>query len=346
VFTELRLFDEALIRQLALAVDYSRALLGVGLKGPHPVIWGLIRSGPRWLRETQGQVLANPLPDSLILHVLGPGWLVAGCGDAIVGELRGGAIRGESINVFHSQWLLEVFATVRADLVEEHSQRVSGTGEAWAALDGDVVRHVSQQMLRRCLAAVRDAQHGGMIVIVPPHRATDVLGRVDFVDLRFAFQDAEPRRRFRTLALEGMAALARAEGRRGSARAGWQEYESAADPELTLVDEAVFEIAHFLADLTAIDGAVIMTQRFEILGFGAEISARLPPVDLVARSLDLEGTRYVLESTDHVGTRHRSAYRLAQTMPDAVIVVVSQDGTIRFVRWFEGRVTYWDHAML
>jgi hypothetical protein len=43
-----------------------------------------------------------------------------------------------------------------------------------------------------------------------------------------------------------------------------------------------------------------------------------------------------------VGTRHRSAYRLCRTLQDVLAVVVSQDGQVRFVRWLDGEVTYWD----
>jgi hypothetical protein len=31
-----------------------------------------------------------------------------------------------------------------------------------------------------------------------------------------------------------------------------------------------FEFAHFLADLMAVDGALVVTKRLELVGFGAE----------------------------------------------------------------------------
>jgi DNA integrity scanning protein DisA with diadenylate cyclase activity len=47
-----------------------------------------------------------------------------------------------------------------------------------------------------------------------------------------------------------------------------------------------------------------------------------------------------------MGTRHRSAYRLCARFPDAIAIVISQDGGVRFVAWHEGAVTYWDHTSL
>lgn len=50
------------------------------------------------------------------------------------------------------------------------------------------------------------------------------------------------------------------------------------------------------------------------------------------------------EAVDRDGTRHRSAYRLCDAVHGALAIVVSQDGTARFVRWHEGALTYWDHV--
>ena len=47
-----------------------------------------------------------------------------------------------------------------------------------------------------------------------------------------------------------------------------------------------------------------------------------------------------------MGTRHRSAYRLCTRFPEALAVVISQDGGVRFVGWHEGAITYWDHTPL
>ena len=102
--------------------------------------------------------------------------------------------------------------------------------------------------------------------------------------------------------------------------------------------------ALIVAGLAAVDGAVVMTRRFELLGFGGEISGELEPVHAVRKAIDLEGESTLEESTQGVGTRHRSAYRLAAALPDVLLVVVSQDGDARFVRNKDGRVTGWDQA--
>jgi len=125
---------------------------------------------------------------------------------------------------------------------------------------------------------------------------------------------------------------------------GWTEYTASEAKRLVEMDQALFDVAHVIADLTHVDGAVLMTDRLELLGFGVEISGGLPPVSTVARARDLTGTERDLVRTDRVGTRHRSAYRLCRTLRDALVIVVSQDGGLRFVRWHHDAVTYWDQV--
>jgi hypothetical protein len=72
------------------------------------------------------------------------------------------------------------------------------------------------------------------------------------------------------------------------------------------------------------------------------ISGRLPAIRRVARALDLEGEKIAEEETGNVGARHRSAYRLADALPGAVAIVISQDGGVRFIGKKGGRVPYWE----
>ena len=99
-----------------------------------------------------------------------------------------------------------------------------------------------------------------------------------------------------------------------------------------------------MADLARVDGTVIMTDCLEVLGFGVEIAGELPEVLRVARAHDLEGAAREWVRTDRVGTRHRSAYRLCQAVHDALALVVSQDGGLRFIRWHDEGVTYWEQV--
>ena len=134
------------------------------------------------------------------------------------------------------------------------------------------------------------------------------------------------------------------DGAADGAAVGWGAYEASRAQQLSNMDDALFEVAHLVAGLTHVDGTVIITDCFEILGFGVEIAGELPEVLRVARADDLEGTEREWVRTDRVGTRHRSVYRLCQAVRDALAFVVSQDGGLRFIRWHDDGVTYWEQV--
>lgn len=87
-------------------------------------------------------------------------------------------------------------------------------------------------------------------------------------------------------------------------------------------------VARLIGQLAATDGCVVLDRRLNVKGFGAKIdwphdATFLPLVDV--RS----GQQVPEEKIEHgMGTRHRSACRLAQTLPGAIIFVVSQDGDL------------------
>jgi hypothetical protein len=167
----------------------------------------------------------------------------------------------------------------------------------------------------------------------------------EYVTLKYEFLDETPRQRILSLTVEIMNELARLHGPPADqSTVGWREYEATHLKPLLEMDQALFDVAHLVADLTHVDGAVLMTNRLELLGFGGEIAGGLPEVSMVARARNLAGTERDRVRTDRVGTRHRSAYRLCQEIRDALAIVVSQDGGLRFIRWQDDAVTYWDQV--
>jgi hypothetical protein len=185
-----------------------------------------------------------------------------------------------------------------------------------------------------------------MVIFLPPDCA-EAIAQGNHLHLKYACRDEEPRRRYRTLLLAVMRVLADASALAPDGEAaGWAAYRRWHDPDLAALDEAIFEMAHLVSALAGVDGAVVLTKRCEVLGFGGEITGDLPDVTTVLRAVDLEAVLREPEVVDAMGTRHRSAYRLCARFHEALAIVISQDGGVRFVAWHEGAVTYWDHTSL
>jgi len=337
-FDEPRAFDEQEIRRLAPAVKMERAMIGVFGSAPLDLrIWGLVQTGPGWLHAIQGgRSIGAPLPKALSIVVAGPGRITVSFGDMTIAKLAGGSLAGRSLDVFDSKWLPDACAENRRDVMALHESNSSG-----AAVDAGLLRRVDQQLVRRIIANVRLSRHGGTIVILPQDESERVALTGKPIKLKYRFANEAPRRRYRSLQLTLLPALVADAERYGQAPT-WETYLASNSPECVAIDDALLELAHTIAGFADVDGAVVMNKRMEVIGFGGEIVGELPDVPRVMHALDPEGLEREEETTDRVGTRHRSVYRLCGAVPEAVGIVVSQDGGVRLVAHKDGRVTYWD----
>ena len=91
-----------------------------------------------------------------------------------------------------------------------------------------------------------------------------------------------------------------------------------------------------IAGLTAVDGATMITNAYELLGFGAKIARRKgsPQVEQVTVTEPIEGgVAGIVHPTQLGGTRHLSAAQFVQDQHDAVALVASQDGHFTVFAW-------------
>lgn len=346
LFEVTRPFDEHELRRLTPAAGFHRWLVGVRLDERNELeTWGLVHSGPRWLQEVRGgRRSRQAIPRVLMVAVMGPGRLIVSRGADTIAALTGGTLSDAASDVFAAPWLTPLFERLNLAANREHGLSLERAFGPDASIDHAFGRQLGRHVLRRVVATIRGARHGGTLIFLPAERANEICADAHILALKYRFSDEEPRRRIFSLTVQIMNEMARLHLRPDSNARGvsWTEYETSTDPRLAALDEALFETAHLVGMLAEVDGAVVMTDRFEILGFGAEISGALPDVQVVGRSLDLEGTRRVGERADRVGSRHRSSYRLSAHLHDVLTIVISQDGGVRFVRWRDGAVVYFD----
>jgi len=91
-----------------------------------------------------------------------------------------------------------------------------------------------------------------------------------------------------------------------------------------------------IAGLTAVDGATIMTDRYELLAFGAKITRRerSPRVETVTVTEPIEGSvAEAMHPSELGGTRHLSAAQFVHDQQDAVALIASQDGHFTIFAW-------------
>jgi hypothetical protein len=100
--------------------------------------------------------------------------------------------------------------------------------------------------------------------------------------------------------------------------------------------EELREAIDAVAGLTAVDGATVMTDEYELLAFGAKITRRRgsATVEHVRVTEPIEGgVPVTLTPTELGGTRHSSAVQFVHDQRDAVALVASQDRRFTVFAW-------------
>ena len=111
--------------------------------------------------------------------------------------------------------------------------------------------------------------------------------------------------------------------------------ERASDPKHEWL-EALHRSVDAVAGLTAVDGATVISDRYELLAFGVKIRPRDggTQVTTVIMTEPVEGSAATHVDPGQLGgTRHLSATQFALDQRDALALVASQDGRFTVFSW-------------
>jgi DNA integrity scanning protein DisA with diadenylate cyclase activity len=100
--------------------------------------------------------------------------------------------------------------------------------------------------------------------------------------------------------------------------------------------ETLHHAIETVAGLTAVDGATLITDQYELLAFGAKIVRRKGSsvVNQLIFTEPVEGVKPVILESDQLGgARHLSAAQFTQDQRDAIALVASQDGRFTVFGW-------------
>jgi sensor domain DACNV-containing protein len=204
-------------------------------------------------------------------------------------------------------------AVVEGDQIKIVDERTAGSPECPGVLKGLIRADLFDggpsaiNVLVELAASMRAHDRGGTLLVVPPND-----GWLDSIVAPISYRMDPP--------FGGLAELLRRP--LGMAEHDWQT-------DLRRAVEAI-------AGLTAVDGATVVTTRFEVLAFGAKIIRRRgqPAVERVVVSEPIEGSAITTVSSVQLGgTRHLSAAQFVHDQRDASALVASQDGRFTVFTW-------------
>lgn len=102
-----------------------------------------------------------------------------------------------------------------------------------------------------------------------------------------------------------------------------------------------------VSSLASVDGAVLLRPDLTVLGFGVKINAEQSPQRVLdGPCYQKGGTSEKLVDTSRFGTRHTSMLKYCVADPNAIGVVMSQDGQVRVIANVSGDVVLWDQVKL
>jgi hypothetical protein len=127
----------------------------------------------------------------------------------------------------------------------------------------------------------------------------------------------------------------------------FNEEKSLIDISSSVRENELVSYADFIAKLTTVDGAVLLTKDLDLIGFGVEIltdkmEQKEPPMKFISSDNSVDPFR---RFTDN-GTRHRSGYRFAHEVDGSVVIIVSQDGAVKACTKNKGDVVVYDNIAL
>jgi hypothetical protein len=164
-------------------------------------------------------------------------------------------------------------------------------------------------VLVQLAVSMRTHGRGGLLLVVPP--GSDVWRESIIQPISYGIEPA----------FTGLAQLA-------AARPG--------DGDQTAWQQKMGRAIEAIAGLTAVDGAAIISRRYDVLAFGAKITRRRgsPPVEQVTVTEPIEGgAPAVVHPSQLGGTRHLSAAQFVHDQRDALALVASQDGRFTVFAW-------------
>jgi hypothetical protein len=202
-----------------------------------------------------------------------------------------------------------------------HSVRQNGESDFDQLFGGEQgMTRLVREVLSRCLRSAVEARHGGSFVIIP----CDCTDPEPFnISCKYYSHDLD-------MGAE-IADFWRACMRCARARST-DEFAASLEPWRYRRSQLVAK-ATALADLSCIDGCVVLNKHLQLCGFGGEIRV----TDEQARNSPLQfrnaRTGKAYEHGEYLrmigGTRHRSAARLCRAFDNSVAFVISQDGELR-----------------
>lgn len=310
----LRLAPAADATTSLICVDAAMHVPGVANRGLD--IWGIVSPGLSAKRLTRLQSNeAVHVPSCLIISSWAPGHIQLALNIRPLVVLRGGKV---TVLPRKPKGLPGPIV----QLLRSNDLSTSEVADTPLAADGESLHAKYVETFCRLLMALADTHHGATLLYV----STSAIPILDSIlSIKYRVCNERLRKLLREIVIS--------DGRSNTAASLIN------DPHR--FDRLLSEALDVISATSAVDGALVLNDRLEVVGFGAEIQVNDVALDHMHFSSGQSDSRFSAKPLTDFGTRHRSAARFCKAVPGSVAFVVSQDGDRRLMTCVDGRVLVW-----
>ncbi len=342
-FRERRPLSSSEICRLAPATDFSSTFIAVESTDSVPFIWGTVDVGSEWsLFQSAERISGMGLPPHLIITVSAPGTISVKFSDTLLYSIERGQPAQQSCNVLKFGPVQEFFRPVMHQLLKvafPDNDDLISDNHFFISYGGEYLR-----FLARTLKYAEGLGHGGTIIILRENDDTRVNDHLSIKYPVLSCHQWDELIRYLTLIYEEIESRKLIDGKPQVEQVLLDHWKTASR-EREKLNRQLIDCSRFVARLTQVDGALVMTERLRVVGFGAVIknlTETSPTFHLCHNeSCQTFGER----KREAYGTRHRSAIELCERM-DCMAFVLSQDGGVKALKREGNQVLLWPSVLL
>lgn len=310
-------FSDNSITKIAPAFDFSRTFLAVSPTSESKneyEIWGVM---PYRLPSNVFNEIPVGLPgdfpyapDILCVTAVSPGSLIISRGGSVIGRFFSGHFESAIPTPFYSKAMGQYLL----DMIRNHRGYLQDESGYWGYYS---------DTLGYLLTKASNYGHGGTIILLPRSKREEPPFK-RYIDLKYFFN--------KTFNLEdSIISLLKRE-----------QDENDHDMAVSIaMNRNHAKRIDFLAKLSCIDGALIVTDDLHLLSFGSTLNAPKWDGDILTGPDGFGGGGAKFDASK-LGTRHNSAIDFVGACPGSVAFVISKDGPVRgFIQKNEKLILCW-----
>jgi len=351
-FINPREFSVREILRLAPATDHTKVIIcvspgeeGEDGNGGQLQIWGLLDTGSSWWDFTHGQSgSGTPPPNCLTVSSIEPGNLTFSREGSVLFSLKRGGIVIPSKQTLYQGPIAEFLDNGIEALYEDTRNSLGDENRDLLKLLGEYPRELYFRYIERLLFQIREEHHGGALIVVPDgvDSSDPELSKLVMVKYPCRFKNVWPLHVL-SLALRCRYKKLYMDLYRGRTEIPIEKHHdlSSLAQQREMVERRISDSVKLIASTSQVDGAVIISDRFQLIGFGSEITVNAPGLREVHLAVDPMAHTPTTVPIESYGTRHRSAFRFCWENENSVAFVVSMDGGVKGVKRVGDKLAFW-----